>query len=562
MSESVLGPLLTSEQFELRQLPKTVARTFISLQQKPELVLEKDPLPNEFLVSFGSRVSQLPTGLVLELWKTFLYHLESDVFSDLKTPKAKNMTILIDQLMSTFLNAACVVEQSLPQRMMDKIVEMIDKTNSQISSAATSFPRVQTSLFELSILLKNCRQIEMSEVTEGLKKTSGNKLLKRKLESLEESREEKKVRTTLCHKDIFPENVKFLSVVIDQLSENDVLEAAKVLLKKENLLGQSAKVVSEDQRLQVALVVTAFEKIGKHLGSNHESKDFFAAILTDSDSWFKSNENDSKLTKSAECLKQMILVKPEKAAIFSVNEALKLLQMLPLECIRGEFETLISLLVIWIVISRKSDHATIGQLIRAFARCLDGTFRVPSVLKYVDFSLLAPKLSKVDIQAEDRPVMEQILYSLAKITTTYQKTLETVSKNVELFSAPLETLTDVSEVRMSVVFLESISKNVSNKDASAEKKTSSRNIFDKLCQSLEKGLKTFESDSDCSELNSLAVRSFNAVVETLTHNLSSEKASIKKWLKFATKFTSFALQVQCCPLNSIILSVVCLFNNK
>jgi hypothetical protein len=415
---------------------------------------------------------------------------------------------------------------------------MIDKSQSLLSSAPpNAFPRVQASLFELSILLKNCRQIEMSNVTEILKKVAGSKLLKRKLESLEDNRDDKKPRTTLGHKDILPDNVNFFSVVIDELSDKDVLEAAKLLLKKENLLGKSSKVVSEDQRLQVALVVTAFEKISKHLGTNHESKDFFAAVLTNPDSWFKVNENDAKLTKAAKCLKEMILVKPEKSAIFSANEMIKLLQMLPLECIRGEFETLISLLVIWIIISRKSDHATTGQLIRAFARCLDATFRVPSVLKFVDFSLLAPKLSKVDIRAEDRPVLEQILFSLAKITTTYQKTLEAVSKNVELFSEPLQTLTDVSEVRMSVVFLESVSKNVSNKDTSAEKKTSSRNIFDTLCQSLEKGLKVFESD--CPELNCLAVRSFNAVVDST----SNDSASNKKWLKFATKFTSFALQV-------------------
>jgi len=236
----ILGPLLASDQSELRQMPKTVARTYISLQQTQETLFEKNPFENVFLKSFGSRVSQLPTGLVLELWKTFLYHLDADVRPDAKTPKALNMICLTDPLLSTFLNHACIVEQSLPQRTAEKIVEMATKTQSLLTPLSGSLPLVQSSLFELSLMLKNCRQIDLSEVN-----------------SLTEESEKgsKKSKTKLGYKDILPENLTYLAAVVDELSDKDIMGAAKMLLKRENLLSQCSKTVAEDLRLQVSVLL-------------------------------------------------------------------------------------------------------------------------------------------------------------------------------------------------------------------------------------------------------------------------------------------------------------------
>jgi hypothetical protein len=252
----ILGPLLASDQSELRQMPKTVARTYISLQQTQETLFEKNPFENVFLKSFGSRVSQLPTGLVLELWKTFLYHLDADVRPDAKTPKALNMICLTDPLLSTFLNHACIVEQSLPQRTAEKIVEMATKTQSLLTPLSGSLPLVQSSLFELSLMLKNCRQIDLSEVNDALV-TSGGKLLKRKFDSLTEESEKgsKKSKTKLGYKDILPENLTYLAAVVDELSDKDIMGAAKMLLKRENLLSQCSKTVAEDLRLQVSVLL-------------------------------------------------------------------------------------------------------------------------------------------------------------------------------------------------------------------------------------------------------------------------------------------------------------------
>jgi hypothetical protein len=51
---SVLSALLASDKQELRQLPKIVAKTFITLQPVTEAVVEKDSLPEEFLGSILS----------------------------------------------------------------------------------------------------------------------------------------------------------------------------------------------------------------------------------------------------------------------------------------------------------------------------------------------------------------------------------------------------------------------------------------------------------------------------------------------------------------------------
>ncbi len=161
-------------------------------------------------------------------------------------------------------------------------------------------------------------------------------------------------------------------------------------------------------------------------------------------------------------------------------------------------------------------------------------------MKFVDFSILAPKLSQIEVKLEHAPLLDQILQSLAKITSTYQKTLEGVSKTVSIFRKPLESLADVNEVRMSTVLVESIARNLINKDTSDEKKALCRTIFDQLCKSFGKGVKNFNSDS--SEMKCLILRSFNAVIDSLNQD-STKTDSTKEWLAHAPKFSDFCLQV-------------------
>ena len=536
--ERFLEPLLKSDQSELRQLPKLVAKTYISFQIKSETVLEENPFPNEFLQSLKNRVSQLPTGLVLELWKTFLYHLENDVCPDVNTSKAKNMICMTDPLMSTFLRSACLAEQSLPLRIIDKVIEMCLKTQALLVTLLEQLPKVQASLFEVSILLKNCRRVDVKKVNETLKDIGGI-LTKRKLESLDDDSSLTKIKKTkVSPKDVIPQNVEYLSSIIDELSDKDIFDVAKMLLKKEKMLSSCSGTITEDLRLQIALILTSLKKVHEHLGTNDSSSQFFSHILKDH--WINNpNENEAKLTEAAASIKQIIIVKPEKFSVYSINELLKLFELLPLECTRGEFETLLSLVVIWAIISRKSDLLTNGQLVKAFARCLDPTFRTPSILKYIDFWILAPKLSKVEIPSEHETFLEHILKSLSKITMTYQKTVDATSKQTDLFCKPVEDFSDLGEVRMSVILLESVALNLSNKDVSEEKKSSCKVIFDQMSKSMEKGLKDFP-DLATPEMKFFAIRSLNAIFDALP-----DKNDVsKKWLKMAPKFASFCLQVK------------------
>jgi len=118
--KDIFEPLETLADCELRQIPKVVAKSLILLQQKSKLQVSENPLTSDHLKVFGYRVSQLPTGLVLELWKTFLYHLEKNIenssFKNVEkfsSKECRNMFNLCDQLMSTLLENACVVDQVL-----------------------------------------------------------------------------------------------------------------------------------------------------------------------------------------------------------------------------------------------------------------------------------------------------------------------------------------------------------------------------------------------------------------------------------------------------------------
>merc|ERR1712223_1195715 len=67
---------------------------------------------DESLQCFAEKVTTLPVGQVLDLWKTFEYHLKN---------VSNGGNKLIDQLMSTFILHACIVEQAIPEPTMDKI---------------------------------------------------------------------------------------------------------------------------------------------------------------------------------------------------------------------------------------------------------------------------------------------------------------------------------------------------------------------------------------------------------------------------------------------------------
>merc|ERR1712223_2224287 len=78
---------------------------------------------DESLQCFAEKVTTLPVGQVLDLWKTFEYHLKNAV-----TNSENSLTTIIDQIMSTFVLNSCLVEQGIHDLTMDKILANIKTT--------------------------------------------------------------------------------------------------------------------------------------------------------------------------------------------------------------------------------------------------------------------------------------------------------------------------------------------------------------------------------------------------------------------------------------------------
>lgn len=95
----------------LRHLPKLISKILIQVRQNPSLEVSHQSFSDDYLESFGSKVSELPIGITLELWKTFLYHMEKDVVDNAQTSEAKNMALILEVLFPAFLENACVVDQ-------------------------------------------------------------------------------------------------------------------------------------------------------------------------------------------------------------------------------------------------------------------------------------------------------------------------------------------------------------------------------------------------------------------------------------------------------------------
>jgi hypothetical protein len=95
----------------LRYLPKLVSKILMQVRQNESLKLTPLPFSDTYLESFGEKVSELPIGITLELWKTFLHHMEKDVVEIGHVDVAKNMALMLEVLFSTFLENACVVDQ-------------------------------------------------------------------------------------------------------------------------------------------------------------------------------------------------------------------------------------------------------------------------------------------------------------------------------------------------------------------------------------------------------------------------------------------------------------------
>ena len=130
---------------KLRQLPKLLARLLISLNK-----MDSSSTPNlrwhlDIVNCFSNKITNLPSGQLIDIWKTFEYHMKN----------SKNVTSTLETLFPVFLLSACIVDQSIPDSTMMKFEAMI-KSNREVAENL-SLPHVKNALEEVCITLMHTR---------------------------------------------------------------------------------------------------------------------------------------------------------------------------------------------------------------------------------------------------------------------------------------------------------------------------------------------------------------------------------------------------------------------
>ena len=102
---------------KMRQFPKLIARLLIALNNGGDVIWDQ-----EIINCFADKVLLLPSGQLVETWKTFEYHIRN----------SSNLTMTLETLMPVFLLHASIIEQSIPVLTMNKFEALLvlSKVNS------------------------------------------------------------------------------------------------------------------------------------------------------------------------------------------------------------------------------------------------------------------------------------------------------------------------------------------------------------------------------------------------------------------------------------------------
>ena len=238
---------------KLRQLPKLMARLLMAMG-KSTLDSKQFEFDAQSLQCFAEKVSTLPVGQVLDLWKTFEYHLKN---------AGSQLSPVIDQLMSAFTLNACLVEQAIPDLTMDKIVANIKATLGLIQSSENQYPKLENSLNELCIMLRHTRNdLTVDLVTESIREPSLTNLQKRKLENIGggHDRGGKKAKITNEWSEIKTCPTTILISVLPDLSDDQLELALEEMFKNESIQMIKA-LLEEDPRIQQLLLAAVIKEI-------------------------------------------------------------------------------------------------------------------------------------------------------------------------------------------------------------------------------------------------------------------------------------------------------------
>ena len=458
--------------FKLRQMPKLIARMLITMGKGNH---------KEFLFSakvldcFADKVSKLPVGQLLELWKTFEFHMKN----------TSDLTAFIDQIMSVFIINACLIEQSIPESTMDKIKGNIEST---LALDLNQNPKVLAALNEMSVLLKHSRGLEIKLRNEE----KWASLQKRKLESIEEVTP-KKSKIELKWDDLksLPE-----SSWISLLTKLDDFELTKAVddICNSSVTSQNDLFEEEPRILDILFnkVIKAVSKKSKYLkkletNNLQEIADNFEEISVD-------------------------------------EENLKILSFLPLEHVQGNLETKLSLFFL----SSCNSSPTAKNLL---ARTLFNGFRSSSILKFMSVeSVLQILTAKETASKQD----ELCIRLICKAAVTYGKPLGEIDASLSKYSESLESLNNEPTVLVATSFLESVRPVLTSKvSTSDEKKAKCQNIFKTLSKSLLKGMKNSEN-IEIDE--NILLEGLTTIITTQC--CQEDKKQLKKWSAIIKKYVA------------------------
>ena len=329
LQDEHMGKLMSLFQ-KLRQLPKLVARLLITVS-KNKLKLQWTP---NTLSKFADNVVKLPVGQLLELWKTFDFHMKNG--NEFVTPS-------VDVLMSTFISNSRLIEQSIPDITAEKVLSLV-KNSLEVASKTKEYPLVREALAEMSLILMKNRNFVIEPSSFSM-----NPIQKRKLHSFKPDTC-KKIR--IDWKDISQSPPGLMKTFLEEMTLPELRQNINDILK---LVDQ--EIIEEEERLLTLILDHTIDRWNEQAQSD-----------------FLRNLTNSSIEKASEQF-EFLPIEDEYASTFA---------KMPLEHLQGDLEAKISLISLSVVNSNSA----------LLERCLCPTFRSCTILKYVSISKIVPILEK------------------------------------------------------------------------------------------------------------------------------------------------------------------------
>ena len=480
---------------KMRQFPKLIARLLIALNNGGDVIWNQD-----IINCFAEKVLLLPSGQLIETWKTFEYHIRN----------SSNLTMTLETLMPVFLLHASIIDKSIPVLTMNKFEGIIQSTRDAISTLK-SLPKTKNAVEELCITLIHTREMKFIDLR------SASILQKRKLDMIAPI-ESKKAKTILNWEDV-KMHPNIWKVALMEMEDEELKKGIDELILWEKL---SNELIEENVRALQIIV----EKVVDYVKDNNPRIKYLehlkSGVLIKLDSFFDEVSN---------------------LKIPSTKYVERMIKFLPLEHLQGRIEAIVTILSISLV--RVDSCFSI-----IIARCLSTLFRSSTILKYLSATKLILHLSML----QNSPYYTKIIQSIIKLGLTYQAPLDELMQDSGEFSSKLKhELNDEISFCLSVNFLESLQPTLTDKIVVSgdDKRSKYEALFKDLSKALMKGLKNENKNIN----NSLIMRALTAIIDVLSFQGNSKK--LKKWGPFVlSTYMSMIIDADRKSCNFKFLSVV------